>query len=237
MLSKKLPAIMFYPSDWHNDVKVQNLSLHDRAIWYELLLIMHVAEERGKLIHNGAPMDTNWLAKKIGIKPAMMQKALHKFCQSGVAYTDDKGIIYNKRMVQDERLRQVRAEAGKQGGNPVLLNQNNERRLKAKPTPSYSSSVSTSDTITERVQELCSKSVENKGWLTDTSQATEIPTHTITTFCNDWIANAKLRLLFEDYPVNKILGMMLEDLQKEKHTLAPKVVKQLTHRELWYGQV
>ena len=139
---------MFYPSDWHNDLKVQSLTALERYIWFELILVMHVAEERGKLILNDAPMDAKWLAKKIRIKAITMKKALQKFCQNGVAYTDNKGIIYNKRMVEDERIRQLRAAAGKLGGNPNLVNQNSEARLSTKPTPSYSVSNSTSNTIT-----------------------------------------------------------------------------------------
>jgi hypothetical protein len=233
MISKKLPAIMFYPSDWHNDVKVQNLTLHDRAIWFELLLIMHVAEERGKLILNGEPMDTNWLAKKVGIKPAMMTKALLKFCQTGVAYVDDKGIIYNKRMVQDERLRQVRAEAGKQGGNPILLNQKTEGRLNTKPTPSYSSSIPSSNTITEGVQDLQQKTTHNNDWIHQTVLSTGIPTHILKSFCENWITTAELKCKFDEYPVNKLIAFMVEDLLKNREKLMPLQVKDKTSADFW----
>jgi hypothetical protein len=48
-------------------------------------------------------------------------------------------------MIRDENLRQIRKEAGKLGGNPVLLKQKPTSRLKQKSTPSSSSSFSSSD--------------------------------------------------------------------------------------------
>jgi uncharacterized phage protein (TIGR02220 family) len=48
-------------------------------------------------------------------------------------------------MVDDERLCQIRREAGKRGGNPALLKQNGTTRDKQTPTPSSSSSTSSSD--------------------------------------------------------------------------------------------
>lgn len=57
----------------------------------------------------------------------------------------------NRRMVRDEALSKIRAESGKMGGNPVLLNQNTKQkpttRLNQKSTPSSSSSSSSSDKI------------------------------------------------------------------------------------------
>ncbi|GAA3973832.1 hypothetical protein [Hymenobacter antarcticus] len=37
----KLPAIQFYPGDWHKDQGVQALDLAQRGAWFELLLMMH----------------------------------------------------------------------------------------------------------------------------------------------------------------------------------------------------
>jgi len=48
-------------------------------------------------------------------------------------------------MVRDENLIQIRREAGKQGGNPVLLKQKPTIPVKQKPTPSSSSSSSSSN--------------------------------------------------------------------------------------------
>ncbi|WBO85238.1 PD-(D/E)XK nuclease-like domain-containing protein [Hymenobacter yonginensis] len=43
----KLPAIQFYPGDWHKDQGVQALDLAQRGAWFKLLLMMHDSDERG----------------------------------------------------------------------------------------------------------------------------------------------------------------------------------------------
>jgi hypothetical protein len=65
----------------------------------------------------------------------------------------EDGTIYSRRMVKDERLRNARAEAGKLGGNPNLVNHLVNLQVnhvdnypsKQKPTPSSSSSSSSSN--------------------------------------------------------------------------------------------
>jgi hypothetical protein len=48
-------------------------------------------------------------------------------------------------MIRDEKLRQIRKEAGSKGGNPILVNQKATTGVKQNPTPSSSSSVSYSE--------------------------------------------------------------------------------------------
>jgi hypothetical protein len=65
---------------------------------------------------------------------------------------DYAGAFYVKRIYEDMKLRDIRAEAGKRGGNPNLvknldgnlLNQNPQQTPKQNPTPSSSTSSSTS---------------------------------------------------------------------------------------------
>ena len=45
----------------------------------------------------------------------------HLVVKSGVFSVDDDGIVYSRRMIKDEELRQIKAENGKKGGNPKLL--------------------------------------------------------------------------------------------------------------------
>jgi hypothetical protein len=40
----KLPALQWYPADWRKDPGVQALSLHDRMVWFEMLMLMHESE-------------------------------------------------------------------------------------------------------------------------------------------------------------------------------------------------
>ena len=141
----KLPAFQFYPGDWRKDMGVQSLSFHDRGVWWEMLCLMHESERRGVLVLNGTAMGEEILARLLGLDKQILTTALTNLLTSGVASREqDTGAIYSRRMVKDEKLRKVRAESGKKGGNPALLNQTYNQTAKQNPTPSSSSSSSSS---------------------------------------------------------------------------------------------
>jgi hypothetical protein len=148
----KLPAIQFYPGDWRKDPGVQALSFHDRGVWFEILLLMHESDERGKLMLNGQKMPDQALARLLGLDNQNLTTTLTTLLDYGVASVcETTGALMCRRMVNDEKLRTIRKNAGKKGGNPVLLkqkaNQNTTPQVKQIPTPSSSSSTSTSVTI------------------------------------------------------------------------------------------
>ena len=149
----KLPAIQFYPGDWHKDQGVQALDLLQRGAWFELLLMMHDSDERGVLLVNGAPMPDAVIARRLGLDNQSANQILTTLLTFGVASRrDTDGALFCRRMVKDERLRQVRTESGKKGGNPRLLNQTPNQPpkqtpttgVKQIPTPSFSSSITSS---------------------------------------------------------------------------------------------
>jgi hypothetical protein len=151
----KLPAIQFYPADWRKDPGVQSLDYFDKGVWFEILCLMHESPERGKLLLNGVAMPDAALARVLGLDNQTLTKTLTTLLDYGVASRDlESGALINRRMVKDETVRKIRTEAGRKGGNPVLLNQKPTTKdkqktttgVKQKPTPSSSTSVSTSST-------------------------------------------------------------------------------------------
>lgn len=143
MKDKKLPALQFYPGDWRKDMGVQSLSFHDRGVWFEMLMLMHDSERRGVLVLNGKAMSDEMIARAIGLDNQMFNQTLTTLLTNGVAGREQEtGAVINRRMVRDEYLRKIRADAGSKGGNPVLLNQIPTTLVKQKPTPSSSVSLS-----------------------------------------------------------------------------------------------
>lgn len=139
----KSPAFQFYPADWRKDPGVQSLDYETRGIWFEIICIMHESEERGVLMLNGAPMPDAALARMLGLDNQKLQTTLTTLLTYGVAKRrESDGAVYSKRMVSDEKLRQIRKEAGSLGGNPVLVKQKSTTLVKQIPTPSSSSSTS-----------------------------------------------------------------------------------------------
>lgn len=146
----KRPAFQFYPADWRKDADLQSCSIGARGLWVEMLCVMHECTPYGHLCVNGKPMTEGQLARLVGepVKPTL--KWLAELEAAAVFSRDDQGRIYSRRMVKDERLRNIRAEAGAMGGNPALLaskdkqkvNQTDNHSDKQSPTPSSSSSSS-----------------------------------------------------------------------------------------------
>lgn len=139
----KLPAIQFYPGDWHRDVGVQSLTLEERGAWFEILLLMHDGERRGFLLLNGRPIADETLANYLRCDLAKLRQIVGKILANGVASRDEKtGALYCRRMVKDEHIRHVRSEAGSIGGYQKAAR--TAGKSVANPTPSSSSSLSTS---------------------------------------------------------------------------------------------
>src|SRR5260363_9427 len=108
----KRPSFQFYHAEWRKDSALQSCSIAARGLWIEMMCIMHECEPYGYLSINGHAMNAAQLARLVG-----------EFEKAGVFSRTETGCIYSRRMVNDERIRTVRAESGKLGGNPDLLKQ------------------------------------------------------------------------------------------------------------------
>jgi hypothetical protein len=142
----KMPALQFYPADWRKDLAVQSLGYFDRGVWFEMLCLMHESSERGVMLLNGAPMPEEVIARLLGLDNQTFNQTLTTLLTYGVAKRrQPDNAIFSKRMVDDEKICQIRREAGKLGGNPALLKQKGTTADKQIPTPSSSSSSSSSE--------------------------------------------------------------------------------------------
>lgn len=142
----KLPSFQYYPGDWRKDPGVQSLSYHDRGVWWEIINIMFESEPRGMLTLNGKAMPDEAIARILGLDNQILTTTLTTLLTYGVASRDEvTGALCCRRIIRDENLRKTRANCGKLGGNPRLLNQIPTTKDKVFPTPSSSSSSSSSD--------------------------------------------------------------------------------------------
>lgn len=144
----KLPALQFYPGDWHKDAGVQALDLRERGAWFEILLMMHDSDERGVLLVNSQPMPDHVLSRRLGLDKDEVNQILTSLINYGVtSRRESDGALICRRMIRDESLRKIRQSAGKQGGNPRLLKQKQTTVVKQNTTPSVSSSFSASASL------------------------------------------------------------------------------------------
>ena len=142
------PAFQFYAGDWLTDPSLRMCSFETRGVWIDLLCVMFLSDEIGVLKIGNQILDENGVRKLVGMSPKKFKKVWNELINFGILKCDQNGRFFSKRMVGDERIRQVRREVGKLGGNPklkqsvgVLDNQTNNQN----PTPSNSFSISISN--------------------------------------------------------------------------------------------
>ena len=111
----KRPAFQFYPADWRKDAGLQSCSISARGLWIEMMCIMHEGGVYGHLEVNGRPMTAAQLARLVGETEKTVKPLLDELEQAGVFSVNEQGVIFCRRMVRDEHVRNVRAEGGKGG--------------------------------------------------------------------------------------------------------------------------
>ncbi len=157
----KRPAFQFYPADWRKDMALQSCSIAARGLWVDMLCIAHECEPYGHLTVNLKPMTASQIGRHTGLTERETIKLLAELADAGVSSTTAEGVIFSRRMVRDEDLRNRRAEGGKagsefgklgaehgsKGGRPSASRGVYKPPLE--PPPSSSSSSSTSGEISK----------------------------------------------------------------------------------------
>ncbi|MEP7367731.1 MAG: hypothetical protein ABI972_31105 [Acidobacteriota bacterium] len=117
----KRPAFQFYPADWRKDASLQSCSIAARGLWHELMCVMHESAPYGHLTLNGAAMPEDKAARLLGVELRDYRKLLVELEAAGVSSRTTNGILYSRRMVRDEALRDKRANGGKNGAEFGIL--------------------------------------------------------------------------------------------------------------------
>jgi len=140
----KRPAFQFYPADWRKDAALQSCSMSAQGLWMNLLCVMHECDPYGHLSVNEKPMNTVQIARLVGMAQKDCERLLIELAEAGVSATSETGFVFSRRMVRDERIRNIRADAGRLGGNPKLVGKKVKQIPNLVLTPSSSSSSSPS---------------------------------------------------------------------------------------------
>lgn len=172
----KRPSFQFYPADWRKDAELQSCSIAARGLWVEMLCIMHESSLYGHLAINGKPMTAAQLGRLVGESEKAIKALLDELEGAGVFSTSDGGCIFSRRMVKDEEVRNIKAEAGKggkefgvlgaehgkKGGRPKkdrgdiktphITPHQEENKTPEEPPPSSSSSSSSSSSEEEKIK-------------------------------------------------------------------------------------
>jgi hypothetical protein len=144
----KRPSFQFYPSDWLRDTALRTCSTGARGLWIDMICFMHEGKPYGHLKVGDKVILPENLARMVGETLNVVEGWLLELKEAGVYDLTEDGVIYSRRMLRDETIRNARAQGGKLGGNPALVgdkvNLKVKQEDKQKSTPSSSSSSSTS---------------------------------------------------------------------------------------------
>ena len=114
---------MFYPGDWRKDPAVQSLDYESRGVWFELICIMWECPERGRLLLENRAMTTTEISHILGLSVGKTEEVLTNLLSKGVAKKDpETGVIYCKRITDEQHIKKVRAIAGSIGGSKKQAN-------------------------------------------------------------------------------------------------------------------
>lgn len=114
------------------------LSFAARGLWFDMLCIMSEADPRGYLVvrdglsprltpplTGGLRAITNpQLARILGGSVDEIDGLIREIEEAGVSSRDDRGLIFSRRIVRDEHVRQCNRINGRKGGNPKLVSDN-----------------------------------------------------------------------------------------------------------------
>jgi hypothetical protein len=160
----KRPAFMFYPADWRKDPGLRVCSIAARGLWIDMLALMHEGEPYGHLVVNGEPVSEAEIARLVGEPLSVVRRLLAELEARNVFSRTDSGVIYSRRMIRDEHIRDVRAAAGKLGGNPSLKASDKGRdkglvkqTKNQVPTPSVAVALAVADSPSEERDEVLSR--------------------------------------------------------------------------------
>lgn len=105
-LQAKIPAsksscLKFSPASWWGDTG--KLTLEAKALWLEMLLLMHISPRRGYLVNeDGKFINAGDIARRLKIEKKHAISICNELENSGIFSRNSDGIIYSRRMVREQ---------------------------------------------------------------------------------------------------------------------------------------
>lgn len=137
----KRPAYQFYPDDEEAEGWLKTVSVGAYGLWKRMMNLMHTGEPYGHLTAGSVPVTVEDLSYTIRQPLPATKRLLAELEERGVFSRTATGVIYSRRMVNDEKVREERAKAGASGGakpkqtwkqNPSKTKANGQANTEAK---------------------------------------------------------------------------------------------------------
>jgi hypothetical protein len=121
-MAKKMPYLKLFIGDLKKERTFTCLSLAAKGLWLEMLFIMHDSEPRGFLRLSMAQ-----LSRTVGAPEKEVLACIREMEQVGTFSRDEEKVIFNRRMVRESGISEVRSVAGAAGVAARLNKQNGSK--------------------------------------------------------------------------------------------------------------
>lgn len=98
------PWFKFYPGDWRSESALRMVSMGARALWLEMLCIMHESEPRGYMVVRDKPLPMRQLALIAACSLDDVNVLLVELEEAGVFSRTRTGVIFSRKMVRESRV-------------------------------------------------------------------------------------------------------------------------------------
>ncbi len=147
MALRNQPYFPLYVQDYLTDEKLNNCSASTQGIYIKILCVLHKQETYGAILFKQSTKQNvsninyfaSRLSKQLTFELSEIENALEELVDENVLIIDDEK-LYQKRMVKDNHISEVRSKAGKLGGgNPTLNGDLSKQKPKQPPKQKHES--------------------------------------------------------------------------------------------------
>jgi hypothetical protein len=110
MPDDRLPWFQFETVAWRGDANLRTCSALSRAVWLEMMLVMHEAEPRGYFVQRGGTrldMDLKSFSKISAYSVGSIKRAIAELDVKRIFSRTPEGVIFSRKMVRDEKRREA----------------------------------------------------------------------------------------------------------------------------------
>jgi hypothetical protein len=126
----------FYPTDWLGDAALRTCSAAARGLWIDMLCLMDGASPRGHLKLGRKKLDMPALSGLVGIPQRRLETLIEELRKAGVFSLTNRGIIYSRKMIREEKWRKNGAKAAKNRWSQTTENAGKfGKRIRGSMTP------------------------------------------------------------------------------------------------------
>jgi hypothetical protein len=109
MSKRSLPWLQFYPADWESD-SVAGCTLAAQGLWLRMICVMQTSRSYVCLEVDGKPIPDELLFRRCGcVSVEEYRGLLAELFAAGVPGHREDGVIYSRRMVRDQQVRDATA--------------------------------------------------------------------------------------------------------------------------------